>query len=150
MQLVDPPQPLPLTPEGGKEGPKYQSDRLRGAHQWERAARSYLDGLEQDSDNPAIWIELGRALKEAGKDFEAQFAHRMSAGTRRMIPHPVRRKVRCRMEAGLGDRHRRLPPMAAETDMLVRRMDQNCGKGSEHIRGETPARGGSARNLRSL
>jgi hypothetical protein len=39
--------------------------------EWKRAARFYLDGIEQDSNDPAIWIELGRALKEAGKDVEA-------------------------------------------------------------------------------
>jgi hypothetical protein len=69
-------------PSGGRHGswaPKYRADRARDAHQWERAARFYHDALEQGSDDPAIWVELGRALKEAGKDLDAQFAHRIAA-----------------------------------------------------------------------
>jgi len=69
-------------PSGGgqeREEPRHRADRARDAHQWERAARFYLDVLAQEPDDPAIWVELGRALKEAGKDLEAQFAERAAA-----------------------------------------------------------------------
>jgi hypothetical protein len=81
-------------PSGGGHGswaPKYRADRARDAHQWERAARFYLDAMEHDSDDPAIWVELGRALKEAGKDLEAQFAHRVAADLDGMHSRILRR-----------------------------------------------------------
>jgi SAM-dependent methyltransferase len=71
---------LPITGGRGNGAPKDQADRARDAHQWERAARFYVDAVEQDFDNPAIWTELGRALQEAGKPLESQFAYRIAAG----------------------------------------------------------------------
>jgi hypothetical protein len=61
---------------------RHQSDRARDACEWERASRFYLDAHERDPDNPTIWVELGRALKEAGKDFEAQFVERVATALR--------------------------------------------------------------------
>jgi SAM-dependent methyltransferase len=52
-----------------------QADRARDARQWERAARLYLDALKQEADDPMTWVELGHALKEAGKGSEAEFAY---------------------------------------------------------------------------
>lgn len=52
-----------------------EADRARDSHQWERAARFYLDALKQESDDPTIWVQLGHALKEAGKGEEAKFAY---------------------------------------------------------------------------
>lgn len=68
---------LPSGGERRKGAPKYDTDRARDAHRWERAARFYLDALEQDSEDPAIGVELSRALEEAGKESEAKFAHRV-------------------------------------------------------------------------
>jgi SAM-dependent methyltransferase len=66
---------------GGQPGgaAKTEADRARDSGRWERAARFYLDALERDAGDPTIWVELGRALKQAGKDLEAQLAHRMAA-----------------------------------------------------------------------
>jgi hypothetical protein len=61
---------------------RYQADRARDACQWERPSRFYLDAHERDPDNPAIWVELGRALKEAGRDLEAQFVERVATALR--------------------------------------------------------------------
>jgi SAM-dependent methyltransferase len=49
------------------------------AQRWERAARFYLDALQQDPGNRELWHELGRALERAGKAAEAEFAHRQAA-----------------------------------------------------------------------
>lgn len=57
-----------------------RADRARGARQWERAARFYLAALEQRApDRPAIWVQFGHALMEAGKPAEAEFAYRRAA-----------------------------------------------------------------------
>jgi SAM-dependent methyltransferase len=52
-----------------------EADRARDSHQWERAARFYLDALKQELDDPTIWVQLGDALKEAGKRSEAEIAY---------------------------------------------------------------------------
>jgi len=70
---------LPIAGGRGNGASKDQADRARDAHQWERAARFYLDAIADDSADPAIWAELGRALEGAGKNLESQFAYRMAA-----------------------------------------------------------------------
>jgi SAM-dependent methyltransferase len=59
----------------GKKSAMLQAGRARDAHQWERAARLYLDALKQEPDDPNVWVELSHALKEAGKGSEAEFAY---------------------------------------------------------------------------
>lgn len=53
-----------------------QADRARDERRWERAARFYLEALRRHPDKPVIWIQLGHALREAGKIVEAEFAYR--------------------------------------------------------------------------
>jgi SAM-dependent methyltransferase/tetratricopeptide (TPR) repeat protein len=53
-----------------------RADRARDERRWECAARFYLDALRRRPDRTAIWIQLGHALKEAGKISEAEFAYR--------------------------------------------------------------------------
>lgn len=66
-----------VSPVRGAGSPIQRADRARAARRWERAARFYLDALEQRSpDRPAIWVQLGHALKETGKPAEAEFAYR--------------------------------------------------------------------------
>jgi cytochrome c-type biogenesis protein CcmH/NrfG len=68
---------LHLSPIRGTGSPMQRADRARDARQWERAARFYLEALEQRAPNrPAIWVQLGHALKEAGKVAEAERAYR--------------------------------------------------------------------------
>lgn len=68
---------LQLRPVRGKGSPMRRADQARDAQQWARAARLYLDALDQPSpDRSAIWVQLGHALKEAGSIAEAEFAYR--------------------------------------------------------------------------
>jgi SAM-dependent methyltransferase len=53
----------------------HEAERARHAHQWERASRLYLDALKKDPNDPAVWVQLGHALKEVGKASEAEFAY---------------------------------------------------------------------------
>jgi SAM-dependent methyltransferase len=65
-----------FTPRGRrKKSAVLRADRAREARQWERAARLYLDALEQGPDDRALWVEAGHALKEAGKYSEAKVAY---------------------------------------------------------------------------
>ena len=57
----------------------HQADSARDSGQWERAARFYLDVLGPNPGVPAIWLQLGDALKAAGKGSEAEFAYRQAA-----------------------------------------------------------------------
>ena len=52
-----------------------QADRARASGQWERAARFYLDALWPNPDVPTLWVQLGDALRAAGKEPEAQSAY---------------------------------------------------------------------------
>jgi tetratricopeptide (TPR) repeat protein len=71
---------LQIGPVRGKGSAMQRADRARAAQQWECAAHFYLEALEQRSPNrPAIWVQLGHALKEAGKTAEAEFAYRRAA-----------------------------------------------------------------------
>jgi tetratricopeptide (TPR) repeat protein len=71
---------LQIGPVRGKGSAMQRADRARAARRWERAAHFYLEALEQRSPNrPAIWVQLGHALKEAGKTAEAEFAYRRAA-----------------------------------------------------------------------
>ncbi len=51
------------------------ADRARDERHWEQAARFYLDVLRRHPERTAIWVQLGHALKEAGKISEAEFAY---------------------------------------------------------------------------
>jgi hypothetical protein len=53
-----------------------RADRARDERCWERAARFYLEALYRHPERPTIWIQLGHALKEAGKIAESEFAYR--------------------------------------------------------------------------
>jgi tetratricopeptide (TPR) repeat protein len=71
-----------LAPSGrgrAQDSSIYQADRARDSRQWERAARFYLDALWLDPGVPALWVQLGHALKAAGKGPEAQSAYRRAA-----------------------------------------------------------------------
>jgi SAM-dependent methyltransferase len=71
---------LQIGPVRGKGSAMQRADRARAARRWEQAARFYLEALEQRSPNrPAIWVQLGHALKEAGKTAQAEFAYRRAA-----------------------------------------------------------------------
>jgi SAM-dependent methyltransferase len=63
----------------GQASPVDRADGARASRQWERAARFYLDALWSDPDQPALWAELGDALKAAGKEPEAQSAYHQAA-----------------------------------------------------------------------
>ncbi len=62
----------------GEESLMFRADRARDAHQWEHAARYYRDAVDEEPRNPAIWVQLGHALKEAGKICEAESAYRLA------------------------------------------------------------------------
>jgi tetratricopeptide (TPR) repeat protein len=53
-----------------------RADRARDEGRWEKAARFYAEALRRHPDRPAIWIQLGHALKEASKIPEAEAAYR--------------------------------------------------------------------------
>ena len=60
----------------GKEPSRTRANRARDARQWELAARFFADELERDPYAPAIWVQFGHALKEAGRISEAETAYR--------------------------------------------------------------------------
>ena len=43
---------------------------------WELAIRYYRDALDREPYKPNLWVQCGRALQEAGKFSEAEFAYR--------------------------------------------------------------------------
>ena len=55
-----------------------QADRARDARDWAAAARYYRKALDQNPDNPPIWVQYGHALKESGSLAEAEDAYRKS------------------------------------------------------------------------
>jgi tetratricopeptide (TPR) repeat protein len=63
----------------GRGSPMGRADKARDAGQWERAACSYLEALEQVGPRPAILVQLGHVLKEAGKAAAAEIAYRRAA-----------------------------------------------------------------------
>lgn len=60
----------------GKEASRTRANRARDARQWELAARFFADELDRDPYAPAIWVQFGHALKEAGRIPEAETAYR--------------------------------------------------------------------------
>ncbi|MGH7109136.1 MAG: hypothetical protein ACREFK_01775 [Stellaceae bacterium] len=71
---------LQIGPVRGRGSAMQCADRARADRQWARAARFYLAALEQRAPNrPAVWVQLGHALKEAGKTAKAEFAYRRAA-----------------------------------------------------------------------
>jgi capsular polysaccharide biosynthesis protein len=70
---------LHMAPARGRGSPMYRADRARAAREWQRAARFYVDALAQlPGKHPAIWVQLGHALKEAGRPVAAEFAYRQA------------------------------------------------------------------------
>jgi glycosyltransferase involved in cell wall biosynthesis len=59
-------------------------DRARDARDWSSASRHYREALDQNSNNPAIWVQYGHALKESGQVAEAESAYRKSL---ELAPH---------------------------------------------------------------
>jgi len=55
-----------------------RADRARDARDWAAAARYYRKALDQNPDNPPIWVQYGHALKESGSLAEAEGAYRKS------------------------------------------------------------------------
>jgi glycosyltransferase involved in cell wall biosynthesis len=55
-----------------------RADRARDARDWVTAARYYRKALDQNPDNPPIWVQYGHALKESGSLSEAEDAYRES------------------------------------------------------------------------
>jgi tetratricopeptide (TPR) repeat protein len=54
------------------------ADRARDAGEWETAARLYRAALNQQPNNPPIWVQYGHALKETGNRAEAENAYQKS------------------------------------------------------------------------
>lgn len=54
--------------------PRNRANRARDGQEWELAARFYVDELNRGAHDPAIWLQLGRCLKEAGKNSAAEIA----------------------------------------------------------------------------
>jgi tetratricopeptide (TPR) repeat protein len=55
-----------------------RADRARDSRDWVSAARYYRKALDQNPDNPPIWVQYGHALKESGDFGEAENAYRKS------------------------------------------------------------------------
>ena len=55
---------------------RHEGDAARDARNWEAAAKAYGAYLKLREDDPAIWVQYGHALKEQGKDVEAERAYR--------------------------------------------------------------------------
>lgn len=53
-----------------------RADRARDTRNWVLAARYYREALDIKPDNPAIWVQYGHALKEAGDIMQAECAYR--------------------------------------------------------------------------
>lgn len=62
-----------------KDSPRNRANRAREAREWELAARFYVDELNRNVYDTAIWIQLGHALKEAGKTSAAEIAYHRAA-----------------------------------------------------------------------
>ncbi len=70
---------LQLTRLRGRGSLMQQADAARAGRRWARAARFYLDALRHAPKWSAVWVQLGHALKEAGRRAEAEFAYRRAA-----------------------------------------------------------------------
>lgn len=62
-----------------KGSPRIRAGLARGARNWELAARLYVDELNLNAYDPAVWVQLGHALKEAEKIAAAEIAYRKAA-----------------------------------------------------------------------
>jgi tetratricopeptide (TPR) repeat protein len=51
------------------------ADRARDARDWETAVRHYREALDQQPNNPPIWVQYGHALNEAGNRADAEIAY---------------------------------------------------------------------------
>jgi|GEM_PF-1774474 tetratricopeptide (TPR) repeat protein len=58
--------------------PVVLADRARDAGEWALAARHYREALARNPGQPAIWVQYGHALKEAGNLQEAEEAYKKS------------------------------------------------------------------------
>jgi SAM-dependent methyltransferase len=67
-----------LNREHGRPSPMALADRARDAGKWELAVRYYRDAVDVEPDDPEIWVQLGHALKNAGKASEAEVAYQRS------------------------------------------------------------------------
>jgi hypothetical protein len=65
--------------------PRNRADRARDAREWELAARFYIDELNRNAHDPAIWLQLGHCLKEAGKFAAAEIACSKAATIREHV-----------------------------------------------------------------
>ncbi len=59
-----------------KGSPRTRANLARDAREWELAARFYADELNRNVYDPAIWVQLGHALKKAEKIPAADIAYR--------------------------------------------------------------------------
>lgn len=55
-----------------------KGNRARGAGWWEDAAIAYRAALSAEAEQPAIWVQLGHALKESGCAVDAAAAYRQA------------------------------------------------------------------------
>jgi GT2 family glycosyltransferase/tetratricopeptide (TPR) repeat protein len=74
IPLADMPQQAVAIPDlgssegvGRNESVISRANRARDAGGWELAAQLYRQALDQDPDNPPIWVQYGHALKESGQ-----------------------------------------------------------------------------------
>jgi tetratricopeptide (TPR) repeat protein len=70
--------PPRATPASAEKPLISRADRARDARDWVTAARYYRKALDQNPDNPPIWVQYGHALKESGSLSEAEDAYRKS------------------------------------------------------------------------
>jgi hypothetical protein len=66
--------------------PRIRAKRAQDAREWELAARFYVDELNRNVDDPAIWVQLSHALKETGKIPAAEIAYRKATTLSRKAP----------------------------------------------------------------
>jgi hypothetical protein len=62
-----------------KASPRIRANRARDAGEWELAARFYVDQLDRNVYDPAIWVQLGRVLEKAGRASAAEIAYLKAA-----------------------------------------------------------------------
>jgi hypothetical protein len=62
-----------------KDSPRTRANRARDAGEWELAARFYVDELDRNVYDPAVWVQLAHSLKEAGKTTAAEIAYRKAS-----------------------------------------------------------------------
>lgn len=52
------------------------ADRARDAREWDLAGRLYRTAIQRNPGNPALWVQYGHVLKEAGDLAQAEYAYR--------------------------------------------------------------------------